>query len=327
MAMEVAKKSIAIGGTIDEQVEFMSLGDVLRETYDGYYIRERFDPQYYRNVTYEIWLAERYKWIRDKCLYGQDNNYNHYNEFNIYRSLCFAYYEEWIAIKLSIGILSILLQLMLTIGICIEVDDNWDNQQMFGDGLIVFASLIIVAFISYTYIFTVDLYFEFYGNMKYVTEISWLIWGLDFVSNIVIGFIICVISWFYLLQSDDIGDVILNSFALAVIIKLDDIVNVFDADEILLLNHDWYHLSDARTGYSGEFSHFRRYTQFNWKTILKSLGYVFISPLFIVWAVVKGIRAQIQFYKDQNEIMESFVNIKKNYGLQHVVETNTVNEN
>ena len=64
-----------------------------------------------------------------------------------------------------------------------------------------------------------------------------LLMYIDPFSNVLIGTIICLVSFFYLLQSETITDVVLNSFALTFIIELDDMANLFESDENVLLEN------------------------------------------------------------------------------------------
>ena len=199
----IAKQSISISGfkavNKEKEVEFDSVIKAMdRVRYPGYYSSDEsrsntmimmdeteFDesdqpiisdkpkyrglpyrePQYHQNVTYQGWIADRYRFIKDKCLYGQDN------EFNIFRSVCFLdtltpfLYKNIYGlqvdvdsheIRLSIGILCLILQLILSTGICLEVYNNWDVDNMFdNDGMIITISFLVFSFISYSYAFTV----------------------------------------------------------------------------------------------------------------------------------------------------------------------------
>eukprot|EP01084_Bolivina_argentea_P136030 239605_1 len=231
-------------------------------------------PKHYQNITEPLWIACRYKLISEKILYGQDN------QFNIFRSFCFlpppeyheglldnqikqfGFFSETLIIKsigkmlsdervlrLSIGILCLILQVFLMIGIVMEVIYNWDVDFMFertGSNLnIMIISFLAFAFILLIYYDTAQKFYQFYSNMEYVANVSWIIYILDYISNIVVGFVISWISLFFLLQSETITDVVLNSFALTFIIELDDMANLFEADENVLIENDWYHLCDA----------------------------------------------------------------------------------
>eukprot|EP01084_Bolivina_argentea_P158842 276685_1 len=178
---ETALKSMGIcgGGYLggEQTTDFKTLSTCLNDVYAGSNTF-KFGPQYYRNISYQSWLAGRYWWLTERCLYGQDN------EFNIFRSLCFmqgfcvvgnnSYWFDY-AIRLSVGILCLILQICLATGIVMEVIDNWDTENMFdNDSMIIIISFLVFSFISYTYIFTVIKYVEFYQNMMYVAEISWI---------------------------------------------------------------------------------------------------------------------------------------------------------
>eukprot|EP01084_Bolivina_argentea_P183817 317132_1 len=127
-------------------------------------------PYYYQNITEPLWIAWRYKWIKNKCLYGQDT------EFNIYRSLCFiTHHQQFFGFevehlkRIPIGILSLILQLLLTIGVVYEVVDLWDIETMFDNDIIIISiSVLVFSFISFKYLFTVWKFYQFYHNMQYV---------------------------------------------------------------------------------------------------------------------------------------------------------------
>ena len=290
---------------------FMSLSEAVYHGSIGEH-RYMFGPQYYRNITYQTLLAERYWWLKEKCLYGQDN------EYNIFRSLCFtetANDQSKVA-RLSIGILCLMLQAILTVGIVIEVIDNWDIDEMFdSDYMIIAISFMVFAFISLTYENTVLKYREFYGNMVWIAKVLPWIKYFDFMSNIAIGFVICLVSFAYLLQSETIGDVVLNSFALTFILELDDLANVFDSDERVLITSDWYNLTEID---EEEFSdwcvgEFRRRITISWRVLLKSFGYCLLSPIFMIYALIQIILGFKDEFKVRKVIEPSFMDIKQKY--------------
>ena len=64
---------------------------------------------------------------------------------------------------------------------------------------------------------------------------------LDFISNVLIGLLICCLSLPFLMKSETLTDATLNSFALTFILELDDIVNVFQNDTDYLIDQDVKH--------------------------------------------------------------------------------------
>ena len=152
----------------------------------------------YQSITEQLWITDRYHYLKNEVLYGQDN------EFNIFKSLCFLPPdEEDLDQRLSIGILCLISQFLLTIGIVMEVYNNWDIDEMIdSDPMIIVISFVVFSFISYTTRWTLIKFLEFYTNATPVIKIPWWIMVLDFVSNIVIGFVICLVSFAYLLQSE-----------------------------------------------------------------------------------------------------------------------------
>eukprot|EP01084_Bolivina_argentea_P018806 34994_1 len=186
----------------------------------GAFISNDYHQEFYENITEAIWISMRYNWLISACLYGQDN------EFNIFRSLCFIEpgHNDDKIVRLSIGMLCLILQIFLTFGIASQVFNNWDTETMFDnnkydDWTITIISILVFSFISLMYTFTVRKYYEFYENMHMLFEISWIIIILDFISNILIGLIISICAFFYLLQSETVTDVVLNSFALTFVIE------------------------------------------------------------------------------------------------------------
>ena len=287
---------------------------------------------FYENITEPLWISHRYHWIINGCLYGQDA------EFNIFRSLCFVRYDyvtdpklaTWYflnsmnlnhLIRIPIGILCLALQILLTIGIVMEVVDNWDIDEMFENSdtksMIIIISIFTFSFISYTFVFTVIKFFQFYINMSKVFMISWWIIVFDFISNIIIGFLLCMVSWFYLLQSESIADVVLNSFAMTFILELDDLANLFESDEDKLIEDDWYNIStirriirpidskfiqrDFKFEYAGYGKFRKRAVIIPFRTLCVSILLVTLSPLFIVFAAVFAVIKLSGFmYKEQH---------------------------
>eukprot|EP01084_Bolivina_argentea_P259149 437169_1 len=281
------------GSLFDDQihVENKDHGD-----YYGQFFRNK-TPYYYQNITEFFWINVRYKQLKEKCLYGQDN------EFNIFRSLCFSDHEMKV-FKLSIGILCLILQVFLTVGIVMEVSDNWDIDAMFdNDTMIIIISFFVFSFISFSYGFTVYKFMQFYDNMLKINKISLWIIIFDFISNIAVGFVICFVSFAYLLQSPSIGDVVLNAFAITFIIELDDLANLFESDEDELLHTDFCHLKLSRCGNPGP--HYGDYDQtirkrritISFVTIGLSLLLLLLTPLFIILAAMMICYALVQYIR------------------------------
>eukprot|EP01084_Bolivina_argentea_P086802 156857_1 len=207
---------------------------------------------FYQNITEQLCLLDRYKWLRDKCLYGQDN------QFNVFKSLCLL--SIWYAelpcigvvnihyyIRLPIAIWTLVLQILLTVGLFIEVENNWDFEFMLereNDRIIMVVSFMVFSFLSYLQFWSFNIFFDFYHNMQHLCDISMWIVVADFASNVVVGSFICIMSFFYVLQSETISDAILNSFALTFVSELDDMINVFESDDDVLIEKDWDQLMD-----------------------------------------------------------------------------------
>ena len=133
--------------------------------------------------------------------------------------------------------------------------------------------------------------------MAEIAEVSWIIKFLDFLSNIFIGFIICLVSFVYLLQSETIGDVVLNSFALTFILELDDLANLFESDEDALMNADWSQFLSSDRG-DWEIGSFRRNIKIELRVLLMAIALVLLSPLFILQGVF--VTVTNNFWKDPN---------------------------
>ena len=138
--------------------------------------------------------------------------------------------------------------------------------------------------------------------MYYIIDIGWPIFILDFISNIVVGLVVVFFCFIYLLLSEDISEVILNSFALTFIIELDDFVNLFESDESFLLLQDWDNCVISTKTYYREISEpdkviylldwngkiLKRDINLNvTKIIWKIVISVLLSPTFLAWALFK----------------------------------------
>ena len=194
----------------------------------------------------EFELIVRQNWVKYQCLLGQDD------EFNIFRSLCFAPSSSVVE-RFKIGFVALTLQMLLSIGIAIDTMKMWSNkyssfedfvqkiksfEYQFEDTLIVIISIFTFAFILQRLRKTIESFKQFYSNMKEVCIIPKVIIALDFTSNIIVGTFMAIVTPFFLLQSEDIQTVVLNSFALTFFIELDDLANTYESDEPFLLQED-----------------------------------------------------------------------------------------
>ena len=141
---------------------------------------------------------------------------------------------------------------------------------------------------------------------------------LDFMSNVVVGLVVVFFCFFYLLISENISEVILNSFALTFIIELDDFANLFESDESFLLSSDWNNCVISSKTYQNEKDErgkplysldwngkiMKRKINLNvikilWKVIIS----VILSPTFLVWALFKLIHGVIYQFTLRNRIL------------------------
>ena len=196
--------------------------------------------------TMDVHWAVRRNWIKYQCLHGQDD------EFNIFRSLCFAP-QSSVLERYQIGFVALTLQILLSIGIAVDTVQMWSNkytsfedfaekiksfEYQFEETLIVIISIFTFAFILQRLRKTIESFKRFYSNMKEVCIIPNEIIAFDFTSNIVVGTLMAIVTPFFLLQSENIQTVVLNSFALTFFIELDDLANVYESDEPFLLQED-----------------------------------------------------------------------------------------
>ena len=196
--------------------------------------------------------AVRHNWIKYQCLQGQDD------EFNIFRSLCFAPPSN-LDQRYHIGFVALCLQILLCIGITMDSVEQWSDTSLENvwDTIISLEYeieyMMIVAISMLTFVFilqrlrkTINSFKRFYRNIHEVCEVPKAIIALDFTSNVVVGTYMAMITPFFLLQSEDIQTVVLNSFALTIFIELDDLANVFESDEAHLLQEDAYGMERLR---------------------------------------------------------------------------------
>eukprot|EP01083_Nonionella_stella_P015264 42704_1 len=289
--------------TVDMSATHCGFGNAhSRNEYQKYFNGFEYYPYYVQNITQPYYMCCRYHFVMDYVLLGQDS------QFNIFKSLCFLsarrdekHRQLWA--RLSVSVLAILLQLLMTGGVSMEVIRNWDINLMFDDDtMIIIISFSVFAFLAYQYWFTVVKFFKFYTNMYYVADVDWIVPIMDFISNILVGGIVVFFSFAYLLLSKTTQDVVMNSFALQFIVELDDMANLFDADEEYLLEQDWHncvnHVSsrhskpwkEAEKDYDRDWdvSLVKRNINLNVPNmILQVVASVLLSPLFFIWAFVK----------------------------------------
>ena len=197
-----------------------------------------------QTTNVDVQVAVRHNWIKYQCLHGQDD------EFNIFRSLCFAP-QSTVEERYHIGFVALTLQILLCIGIMMDSIENWSGTTFediwdlvisldygFEDILIVTISTFTFAFMLQRFRKTIETFKRFYININQVCSIPKVIIVLDFTSNILVGAWMCMVTPFFLLQSEDIQTVVLNSFALTIFIELDDLANIFESDEAFLLHED-----------------------------------------------------------------------------------------
>ena len=269
---------------------------------DLYFYNLEYFPYYFQNITQPFFMCSRYVFLRDIVLYGQDN------EFNIFRSLVFLSNikekrETQIWARLSIAILVVILQILLTWAIVKVVVTQWDLEEMFdGDYMIIAISFCTFALLGYAYWFTISKFYKFYECLWYITKVSYITFTLDFISNILLGLVVVVSAFAYLLLSESISEVVLNSFALVFVIELDDIANLFESDEDFLLELDWDNCLLTKEQYEQEIDGMETYAR-DWngdiikrdvdlkmtKVLWKVIVSVILSPTFMVWAFFKMI--------------------------------------
>ena len=164
-------------------------------------------------------------------------------EFNIYRSYIISQEDKE---KIAMSLLGLILQIALTTAIIYNfIDDVNDNGLAFyfdfneiGNIIKILISLLIFSLISYKHKFTVEAYCHFYEWAVYYYKVPAYLKYADFISNIIIGYIISYLSFFFLATSETFSDLVLNSFALTFITEIDDMINIFETDEGILIDDD-----------------------------------------------------------------------------------------
>eukprot|EP01084_Bolivina_argentea_P132137 233172_1 len=167
----------------------------------------------------------------------------HDSEFNIYRSYIISQQETQ---KISLSLLGLILQIALTAAIIVNFVDSVSEAGLafyfdFGDidnVIKIIISLLVFSLLSYKHNFTVTAYCWFYEWANYYYEIPIFLKYSDFVSNIILGYIVTFLSFFFLATSETFSDLVLNSFALTFITEIDDMVNVYEADPEILIEED-----------------------------------------------------------------------------------------
>ena len=137
--------------------------------------------------------AVRKNWIKYQCLEGQDD------EFNIFRSLCFAAPSN-LDQRYHIGFVALGLQILLCIGMTMDSVNQWMDTSLedvcettisleieVEDTLIVIISTLTFAFILQRLSKTINSFKRFYRNLKEVYIIPPSVIALDFTSNVFVG--------------------------------------------------------------------------------------------------------------------------------------------
>eukprot|EP01083_Nonionella_stella_P168561 569415_1 len=259
-------------------------------------------PYYFENITQPFYMCCRYHFLMQWVLFGSDS------QFNVFKTLCFM--SAWRHIKhgqlwgrLSVCVLVIIIQSFMTFAVCAQVYQRWDIEEMFDDdGVIVSLSFAVFSFLGYQYFFAVIKFFTFYVRMEYISHVDWIIVIFDFISNIVVGGIVVLSAFVYLMLSDDIQACVMSGFALQFIAALDDMANIFDTDQAFLLAQDWHHcvqdvsprhnkpweLEEERYERDWDVVTMKRKINLNVPTmILKVCISVVLSPLFYFLALFK----------------------------------------
>ena len=269
------------------------------------------------------WIVRR-NWIKYQCLHGQDD------EFNIFRSLCFAP-QSSVLERYQIGFVALTLQILLSIGIAVDTVQMWSNQYssfddfagkikgfeyQFEETLIVIISIFTFIFILQRLQKTIESFKQFYSNMKEVCIIPNEIIALDFTSNIIVGTFMAIVTPFFLLQSEDIQTVVLNSFALTYFIELDDLANVYESDEAFLLQEDkngWQRQYKARVEQlelldtPGVIK--RQITGLgSFYKSLKTTGVFLLSPFIVPFNIIVSLVGMCCSKKEKDQVLQSWTN-------------------
>ena len=257
----------------------------------------KYPGNYCKSQKEDFQLIVRRNWIKYQCLYGQDD------EFNIFRSLCFAPPSSVVE-RYQMGFVALTLQILLSIGIAVDSLQMWSNkyssfedfaqamksfEYQFEDIMIVTISMFTLAFILQRLRKTIEAFKQFYSNIKEVCIIPTVIIASDFTSNIIVGTLMAIVTPFFLLQSEDIQTVVLNSFALTYFIELDDLANIYESDEPILLQEDkngWQR--DWENYHGGKPGVFKRKIEglgSTYKSLKMTAAFVF-SPLYETFKII-----------------------------------------
>merc|ERR1712039_984019 len=93
-------------------------------------------------------------------------------------------------------------------------------------------------FLTYTTWNSVSLFSAWYRYLPLGYQVPFTIVFFDYISNVLLEAYICLLSLLFLAQSPDLTELVLNAFALNFIVRIDDIINVFDADEEVVIMAD-----------------------------------------------------------------------------------------
>eukprot|EP01083_Nonionella_stella_P107674 312133_1 len=260
-------------------------------------------PYYFENITQKYYMFCRYHFVMDFVLRGMEE------EFNVFKTLLFLsanreekYQQLWS--RLALSILVLLLQGLMLWAMAEDVIERFDLEEMFtmNHPVIMTLSFAIFAFLSYRYCFTIIKMNKFYTNIHYVCDVDVIIPLMDYISNVVIYGVVVFFSFSFLLLSHTIQDAVFGAFALTFITELDDMANIFDADEDFLLEYDWQNcVNDASPGAERPWDEHEEHMDRDWDPvllkrkinlniptmILKVVVSVLLSPLFYIVAFVK----------------------------------------
>ena len=137
------------------------------------------------------------------------------------------------------------------------------------------------SFMSFLYYFTVKKFFRFYNNIHQIIQVPLFLLSLDFVSNIIVGLAICISALFYLLRSENLEELVLNSFALWFILEIDDMANIYESDEEHLVSNDWSNLEIKGGDYNNDTK--KRKIKLIKGSCWNQIGYSFLALGFVIF--------------------------------------------
>ena len=83
-----------------------------------------------------------------------------------------------------------------------------------------------------------SLFRDWYRYLPLGYDVPYTMVLFDYISNVLLEAYISLISVLFLAQSPDLTELVLNAFALNFIVRIDDIINVFDQDEEVVVMAD-----------------------------------------------------------------------------------------